>query len=295
MESLSTLALFLAAAEERSFTGAARSLGLSRSATGKAIARLEARLGVALFRRTTRAVSLTEEGTLLFERARLIREEWREAEALLSAARAEPRGRLRVALPAIGHRLLAPHLAAFAQHYPNVALDLDQDDRLLNLSAAKIDVAIRSGRLDDSTHRSRPLGRFRFRLCAAPAYMAAREAPRNVADLRGHAHVRFRYPGSDRLQPWRLGAEDDAVNGPPAFASTSMEGVLAATLAGLGIAQMPDFLAEDGLASGGLVPLLEHLAPEETFWLVWPRSSQHAPKVRAFIDFCRTRLLPGAP
>lgn len=293
MENLNALTLFLAAAEDRSFTGAARRLGLSPSAAGKAIARLEADLGVVLFRRTTRSVSLTEEGELLFERARLIRDAWRETEALLAAVKSEPRGRLRIALPAIGHRLLAPHLLAFSNRYPDLELDLDQDDRLLDLSAKKIDVAIRSGRLDDSTCRSRRLGDFRFVLCAAPDYVARRGRPHAVDDLRTHAQIRFRYPGSERLQPWRLASHEDAGSGHAAFASTSMEGVLSAALAGLGIAQMPDFLAADGLASGRLVTLLDDHAPMETFWLVWPQSAHRSPKLRAFIDFCVGRILPA--
>lgn len=292
MENLNALTLFLAAAEDRSFTGAGRRLGLSPSAAGKAIARLEADLGVALFRRTTRSVSLTEEGELLFERARLIRDAWRETEALLADATREPRGRLRIALPAIGHRLLTPHLPAFAKRYRHLELDLDQDDRLVDLSAAKIDVAIRSGPLDDSTCRSRPLGDFRFVLCAAPDYVARHGRPQGIDDLRAHAQIRFRYPGTERLQPWRLSAREDAGSGRPAFASTSMEGVLSAALAGLGIAQMPDFLAAEGLASGKLVTLLDEHAPGETFWLVWPQSAHRAPKVRAFVDFCVGRILP---
>lgn len=293
MDSMGALPLFLAVAEDLSFTGAARRLGLSPSATGKAIARLEARLGVVLFQRTTRRVSLTAEGELLLERARLIREEWREAEARLAAAKAEPRGRLRVAVPAIGHRLLAPHLAAFAQLYPHVELDLDQDDRLLDLAAGRVDVAIRSGRLEDSTHRSRRLGEFRFILCAAPAYLARAGTPQTPEALRGHAQVRFRYPGSERLQPWRLAGGLEAGSPRPAFAGTSMEGVLAATLAGLGIAQLPDFLAADALGAGKLVRVLEAQAVADSFWLVWPNSAHPAPKLRVFLDFCLARLLPA--
>lgn len=293
MENLNALTLFLAAAEDRSFNGAARRLGMSPSAAGKAIARLEAHLGVVLFRRTTRTVSLTEEGELLFERARLTRDEWRETEALLAAAKAEPRGRLRIALPAIGHRLLAPHLSTFSHRYPHLELDLDQDDRMVDLSAAKIDVAIRSGRLEDSAYRSRRLGDFRFVLCAAPGYVARRGVPQAVDDLKTHAQIRFRYPGSERLQPWRLAAHADAGLGRAAFASTGMEGVLSAALAGLGIALMPDFLAADELASGALVTLLDDQAPAETFWLVWPQIAHRSPKLRAFIDFCVGRILAG--
>jgi DNA-binding transcriptional LysR family regulator len=292
MDGISALPLFLAAAEARSFTGAARQLGMSPSATGKAIARLEARLGVALFQRTTRKVRLTEEGELLFERARLIRDEWREAEVLLAEAKAEPRGRLRIALPAIGHRLLSPHLETFTEQYPHIHLDFDQDDRLMDLVAAKIDIAIRSGLLEDSTYRSRRLGDFRFILCAAPNYFAARGMPFSLEDLRHHAQVRFRFPGSERLQPWRLVSSTDAVSGRPAFISTDMEGVLSATLAGLGIAQMPDFLVAHALSSGELVAVLDAQALADAFWLVWPQGVHRSPKVRAFVDFCVGRLLP---
>lgn len=289
---MSALPLFLAAAEDRSFTGAARRLGMSPSAAGKAIARLEARLGVVLFRRTTRKVSLTEEGELLFERARLIRDEWREAEALLAEAKVEPRGHLRIALPAIGHRLLSPYLPEFARQYPHIDIDFDQDDRLVDLAAAKIDVAIRSGRLEDSTYRSRRLGEFRFMLCAAPGYLATRGIPHSLEELHRHAQIRFRFPGSERLQPWRLVSTSDAVNGRPAFTSTNMEGVLSAALVGLGIAQMPDFLAAQALASGELVPILDAHALMDTFWLVWSQSVHRSPKLRAFVDFCVGRVLP---
>lgn len=291
MDGLNTLAVFLAVAEDLSFSRAALRLGLSPSAAGKAIARLETRLGVVLFHRTTRRVGLTAEGELLFERACLIREEWREAEAALAATRAEPRGRLRITAPAIGHRLLAPHLAAFRARYPLLALDLDFDDRLADLVADKVDIAIRGGPLDDSEHQSRRLGQYRFVLCAAPGYFAGRDRPPSSRALAEHAQIRFRYPGAERLQPWRLKALADAAGGPPAHLSTTIEGVLAAAIAGLGIAQVPDFLVHDAVRAGTLVTVLDEEASDGTFWLVWPRSSQRAPKVRAFIDFAVGRLL----
>jgi DNA-binding transcriptional LysR family regulator len=290
---MNALPLFLATAEELSFSAAARRLGLSPSAAGKAISRLEAQLGVALFHRTTRRVRLTSEGELLLERARVIRDAWRDAEAQLAAGRDEPRGRLRVALPAIGHRLLAPHLPAFAAHYPHVELDLDLDDRIVDLAANRIDVSIRSGPLEDSTHHARRLGSFRFLLVAAPAYLAARGAPRSMAALAEHSQIRFRFPGSERLQPWRLANSLDGAVGAPSFACTSMEGVLAAALAGLGVAQAPEFLVADDIAQGRLIPVLPREMGEGIFWLVWPQSSHRAPKLRAFVDFCVGRLLPS--
>lgn len=294
MDGLNALPLFLAVAEERSFSKAARRLGLSPSAAGKAVARLEARLGVVLFHRTTRRVNLTVEGELLFERARFIRDEWREAEAVLAEARAEPRGRLRVAAPAVGYRLLAPHLERFAALHPQVMLDLDFDDRSIDLVAGKVDIAIRGGPLEDSGHGSRRLGGYRFILCATPGYLAARGVPGSVRALADHAQIRFRHPGSERLQPWRLLSTADAAGSRPSHVATAMEGVLAAALAGLGIAQMPDFLAADARRAGKLVSLLDEEAPEGTFWLVWPQAAQRSPKVRAFIDFSVGRLLRAA-
>jgi DNA-binding transcriptional LysR family regulator len=223
VDGLNGLGLFLAVAEERSFAAAARRLGLSPSATGKAVARLEARLGIPLFNRTTRQVSLTAEGELLLDRARRIREEWRETEASLSQGKAVPHGRLRVATPAVGHRLLAPHLAAFAERYPHVMLDLDLDDRIVDLTMGRIDVAIRSGVLADSSHRSRRLRDFRFLLCAAPGYIAAAGMPATLAELREHRLVRYRYPGSEALQPWRFASSFDLEGGEPASICTSME------------------------------------------------------------------------
>jgi len=290
VDGLNGLGLFLAVAEERSFAAAARRLGLSPSATGKAVARLEARLGIPLFNRTTRQVSLTAEGELLLDRARRIREEWRETEASLSQGKAVPHGRLRVATPAVGHRLLAPHLAAFAERYPHVMLDLDLDDRIVDLTMGRIDVAIRSGVLADSSHRSRRLRDFRFLLCAAPDYIAAAGMPATLAELREHRLVRYRYPGSEAVQPWRFASSFDLAGGEPASICTSMEAVLSATLCGLGIAQMPDFLVVDALATGRLVAIFDQEAPSGTFSLLWHDTAHGSPKLRAFIDFCIERL-----
>jgi DNA-binding transcriptional LysR family regulator len=290
VDSLSGLGLFLAVAEERSFAAASRRLGLSASATGKAVSRLEARLGVALFNRTTRQVSLTAEGELLLDRARQIREAWRETEASLSQAKVIPQGRLRVAAPAVGYRLLAPHLAEFAERYPHVVLDLDFDDRIADLTIGRIDVAIRSGVLADSSHRSRRLRDFRFLLCAAPDYLAAAGMPKTLEDLRTHRLIRYRYPGSEALQPWRFVLAVDVEGAESAVICTNMEAVLSATLCGLGISQMPDFLVADALATGRLATIFDQDAPGSTFSLLWHETSHGSPKLRAFIDFCVERL-----
>lgn len=285
MNGLKTLPLFLAVAEDRSFTGAARRLGMSPSATGKAIARLEEQLGVALFQRTTRSVRLTEAGELLFERAHAIRETWREAEALLVATKVQPTGCLRMTIPAIGHRLIVPYLAGFLARYPGLSIDIDQNDHFVDLTEATMDLAIRSGELQDSSYRSRKLTDFRFWLCASPAYLARHGTPQSVTDLQHHTHIRFRYPDSAGFQPWRLSGLKEPSLAQIALASTNMEGVLSATLQGLGIAQMPDFLVKEDLEAGRLVSLLQQDAPTGHFWLIWPDRLHRLPKIRAFVDY----------
>jgi len=290
MEILRSLEIFLAVAETLSFAGASRRLGLSSSATGKAVGALEARLGVRLFSRTTRQVSLTSEGELLLARARRLQDDWRETEALLSASAAEPQGWLRVSLPAVGYRFLAPHLAAFAHAYPKVRLDLDFDDRVKDIVAEGFDVAIRSGILPDSALMSRKLAAFRFVLCAAPAYLTEHGEPVDVAALAGHRLIRFRHPGTNVLQVWQL-ASGPVPEGATSFVvCTNMEAVRAATIAGLGVAWVPDFLIIDALKSGRLATVLQSEMVEGTFWLLWPSGKHRSPRLRAFLNFAERRL-----
>jgi DNA-binding transcriptional LysR family regulator len=296
MESLRSLENFLAVAETLSFAEAARRLGLSPSATGKAIAALEMRLGVRLFNRTTRRVSLTSEGELLLGSARRLRDGWRETEALLSASIGEPQGWLRVSLPAIGYRFLAPHLPAFTKAYPKIRLDLDFDDRIKDIVAEGFDIAIRSGDLPDSSLLSCKLGTFRFILCAAPSYISEHGEPANIRELAEHSLIRFRYPATETLQHWRLanGEIDEVTQATPSIVCTNMEGVCAAVSAGLGIAWAPDFLVSGVISSGRLVEVLPSLATEGNFWLLWPAGLHTSPRLRAFLDFAKTRLFrPG--
>ena len=297
MESLRSLTIFLAVADALSFAAAARRLGLSSSATGKAIGALEARLGIRLFNRTTRRVSLTPEGQMLLGRARRLHDEWRETEALLSASGVEPQGLLRLSLPAVGYRFLAPHLAAFARAYPKVRLDLDFDDRINDIVAEGFDLAIRSGALPDSALMSRKLGVFKYFVCAAPSYVAARGEPETITALSDHRVIRFRHPGTDVLQDWRLAsapaAEIDRAT--QAVICTNMEAVRVAAISGLGVAWVPDFLIEDALKSGQLILLLKSVATEGAFWLLWPPSRQTSPRLRAFLDFATARLFSDRP
>lgn len=288
MDNLLGITSFVRTAEAQSFTGAARALGLSPSAVGKNVAKLEAALNVRLLHRTTRRVGLTDEGALFLERCRRILDDLRDAEIVVSNASAVPSGTLRVSLPTIGYRFLAPHLPAFHAAYPQIELDLHCNDRQVDLIEEGMDVAIRGGELADSSLVARSLGTFAFLLCASPAYLEARGTPRSVDDLVHHVAVRFRYPASGQLQPWPI-----ALDGHPetVLACSNMEGVRAAAIEGLGIAYMPDFLAEDALRTGSLSRLLEaDVRSRGQFSLVWPSGHLVSSRLRAFIDFATARL-----
>jgi DNA-binding transcriptional LysR family regulator len=292
MDNLNGIVAFVRVAQVLSFVDAGRALGISASAVGKSIARLEQSLGVRLFHRTTRRIALTEEGQLFYERCHRMLEELRDTRELLSVSAQTPRGRLRVSLPAIGYRFLLPVLPEFARQYPEIELDLDFNDRLVDLVEGGFDAAIRSGPLSDSSLMARRLGPFRFVLAAAPAYLARAGVPRTPGDLAAHACVRYRFPTTGKLQPWDLatGAE-----GPPelrsALVCNNMEALRGAVEAGFGIAWMPDFLARDALAAGTLETVLDEACQAQgQFSILWPSSRHLTPRLRAFVDFACAQL-----
>jgi DNA-binding transcriptional LysR family regulator len=287
-ENLSRIATFVQTAESLSFVGAARQLGISASAVGKSIARLEKSLGARLFQRSTRTIRLTDEGKLFYEQCRKVLDDLRDAEAMVSEASQTPRGRLRVSLPTIGYRFLVPHVAAFHQLYPDVELDLDFSDRLVDVIEEGFDAVIRSGDLPDSRLVSRLLGPFRFVLCAAPSYVQRRGMPASIAALREHDCLQFRFPISGKVRDWPFAHAGTSRH---ALTCSNMEAIRAVTIEGLGLGYMPDFLARSALTEGSLLRIpLELPADEGRFWVVWPSSRQLSPKIRVFVDFVCARL-----
>lgn len=174
MESLAGVVAFVYAAEQQSYVAAARVAGVSPSAIGKAVARLESRLGVRLFNRTTRSIGLTEEGAVLYERYKRILDDMDDAEATVSRSRERPRGRLRVSVPHIvGHHLLMPILPIFAERFPEIELDIDFEDRVIDLVAEGLDVVVRSGELADARLIARHLGDQHFVVAEVPIISSA--------------------------------------------------------------------------------------------------------------------------
>ncbi len=304
MDQFSGLSAFVKTADLGSFVAAGRVLGLSASAVGKAVTTLERRVGVRLFQRSTRSIRLTEEGRLFHERCRRVLDDLEDAQASLAAAVATPRGRLRLSLPLVSYHLLLPVVPGFVRLYPEVELDLDFNDRIVDLIDEGVDVAIRSGDLQDSRLMSRALRPFRMLLCAAPDYLEAHGTPKTPHDLAGHAAIRFRFPNSGKLQDWPLampsGAPERAIRS--LLVCNNMEALGGAVEAGLGIGCMPDFLARRRLAEGRLRTVLDdHIDGPGQFHLIWPSNRHLSPKVRVLVDYLTETLFadhcesPAAP
>ncbi|WP_313368999.1 LysR family transcriptional regulator [Achromobacter animicus] len=292
VESLSAIAAFVQAAETRSYSEAARHLGVSASAVGKSVCRLETRLGVRLLHRSTRSITLTAEGAVFLERCRRILCELESAELELSETRQAPQGRLRISLPLVG-MLVMPALTAFMHRYPAIELDVDFSDRLVDVINEGFDIVMRTGEPTDSRLVSRPVGTYRLLLVAAPDYLASRGTPHSPAELQHHACLQHRFPSTGKLEPWPLKRDAGMPEWtlPVSMVCNTSAALLDVAVAGLGIACLPDFLVRPALQRGELVSVLDaHVEHQGTFRLLWASSKHLAPKLRVFIDFMGQEL-----
>jgi DNA-binding transcriptional LysR family regulator len=290
MDSLGSLNAFVQAAEARSFTVAGRQLRVSSSAIGKAVARLEERLGVRLFHRSTRTITLTPEGALFLERCRRIFCEIEAAELELAQTQESPRGKLRVSLPLAG-MLMMPTLSAFMRTYPEIELDLDFTDRLVDVIDEGFDAVVRAGEVSDSRLMTRMLGTFRLVVVGSPEYLALRGIPQKPDDLKSHACLQHRFATSGKLEPWPLRRGPKEVDLPTTAVANTIEPLITMAEQGLGIACLPDFAIRRQLEKGTLVTVLDaHTHHEGTFRMLWPSSRYLSPKLRVFVDFMAQNL-----
>lgn len=291
MDHFGALGAFVRTAETRSFTEAGRRVGVSSSAVGKAVARLEAELGVRLFHRSTRAITLTAEGELFLERCRRIFAEFEVARRELTQAAGKPQGKLRIGLPQLGMSLM-PHLIAFQQTYGEVELELEFSDRLVNVIEEGFDAVIRIGELQDSRLTLRRLSGYSHRLVASPRYLDQKGTPAHPSELGAHSCLRYRYPTSGKLDPWPLVVEEGSgVDVSATATANAIEPLLVMALAGSGIACLPDFYVESAVAKGLLVPVLErYVRDHRTVGILWPSSRQSLPKISAFVEFMVARM-----
>ena len=280
---LESLRTFVRIADEGSIAAAARSAGLTPSAIGKTLSRMETRLGVRLFRRNTRNLSLTEEGVgVLFRARRIIT----EADALregVSNRRSTPSGRLRLSLSVVGEPFLSL-LAAFSRAYPMIEVDIDFSDRQVDLIGEGFDAAIRSGIIRDSRLMTKVLGSFRMELAASPQYLAEYGRIETVGDVASHRRIGFRFARDGRLALWPF---IEAAGTPPTYAviSNNLEARVAFTLQGVGIGLLPSFAIEEHLRTGRLLRVLDDVAETVPLALLWPSNNHQTAKMRAFSDF----------
>lgn len=294
---LAGIDVFVAAVETGSFSAAAERLALTRSAVAKTVARLEGRLSVRLFHRTTRAQSLTEDGQLYYERCVRALAELRAGRATLESGRREATGRLRVSAPLLfGRRCVAPVLARLAARHPRLELDLALSDRLVDLVEDGFDLAIRNGAPGEGHGlMMRTVTLQRMTVCASPAYLAAHGAPAGLADFARHHAVTYARDG--RMKAWEFPRTD----GPPLEATPpsrmrfdDLDSIADAAEAGHGLAWLPCWLIRERVVAGTLVPLLADL-PRRVFatHAVWPAAPHMPMRLRLALDALAAEL-PGS-
>jgi len=291
---LGDVATFLAAARMGSFAAAAGALRRTPSAVSRSIARLEQRLGAALFRRTTRSLALTSEGEVYRDRMSALLEEIDDIERGLGRDQRGPRGRLRInASVPFGTQCLLPILPRFAARYPEVVVDLALSDLLVDLVEERADIAIRIGPLRDARLRAKKLGNSRMAVVASPAYLATRGTPQTPKELDRHACLQFSFRRSVDSWPFRIDRRIVQRPVEAAFFGNSGEVVRMMAVAGGGIARLGLFHVAADLREGRLVEILANHNPGdgEDIHALFSAQDRLASRVRAFLDFLDEELL----
>jgi DNA-binding transcriptional LysR family regulator len=293
MDRVAAVALFIRIVETGSFSKAAAEFGITQPTATKAVAAMEARLGARLLHRTTRGVSPTEVGTLYYDKCKAIAHEIEAADNLATLMQSGVGGTLRISTSvAFGRRVLVPLSLRFMHEHPQVIVDLSFEDRYVNLVEQGIDLAVRMGRLADSSLGARYLGTNPWLMVAAPAYLKAHGTPHRAADLAAHACLVYSsVQGDDR---WTLTSPQGdeasvAVKGP--LRSNNLSAVLAAARAGFGVAILPHYVARGSLAERSVVPVMEdHGLPAQEVHAVFPSPKLVPSKVTSFIGFLQRAL-----
>ena len=290
---LGSIELFVLAGEQGSFTAAAALAGVTPAAVSRSVSRLEERLGVRLFVRTTRQIRLTDGGKAYYEQCRQALSQLVEAEREVTGRQAAPSGRLRIsATTPYAHSRLLQQVAAFRLQYPDVQVEVHISNRNIDFAEEGYDLAVRGRAPQDSTLVARKLEDAALVLVASPAYLKRRGTPRTPEELAGHDCIQFVLPSTGRLVPWQFrrdGVAFDLAAGDALVCAEDFLGMGTLALHGGGIAQVYRFSVERELASGALVELLPQFGGcSRPFYLIYPHARHLSLRVRCFVDFLLT-------
>jgi DNA-binding transcriptional LysR family regulator len=287
MDCFEAMNVFVRVVEAGSLSAAARSIPMSLTSVSRQVSALEEQFGAQLLRRTTRSLAMTDEGRLLYDRAKAILGELDELGSAFSAGRGKLSGRLRISAPSLmGRLVIAPLLPRFLVLHPSVAIDLVLVDRVVNLVEEGLHLAVRVGRLPDSSLVARKLDDIQMVVCASPAYLAHRGTPRTPDDLRKHDCLVF----SDAPGPvdWRFqsGTSRTRVSVPGRLWTNSLDALVSAAIEGAGIVRAPAWQVAGDIQAGRLRPVLESYAPPATpVHVLFERAKLSSPKIRTFVDY----------
>lgn len=291
MDSISTLSVFVQVAKVRSFVEVGRTLAVSASAIGKRISALESEMGVRLFHRSTRSVTLTAEGKLFLQRCERILAEVDAAHIELQSIHQAPKGCLRVSLPLVTEPFL-PVIADFKLAYPDVDLDFEFTDRQVDVIDEGYDAVVRTGDIRDSRLTAKRLGIYKMMLVATPAYLAQHGSPQTISELMRHPLIQFRFSHTGKVHvlpiPEALRVPDFEMASP--IICNNMDARISFAMKGLGIAYLPDFALQRYLQRGELVQIFDRVEETGTFHIMWPSGKHIQPKLRVFIDYLSAHL-----
>ena len=293
MDRLAGLDLFIRVVETGSFSKAADDLGIAQPTATKAVAAIESRLGARLLHRSTRGITPTEVGALYYERCKRISRDVEDAENLATLLQSGVGGQIRISTSlAFGRRIMVPLALRYMREHPAVRIDLAFDDRYVDLVEQGVDLAIRMGRLADSTLGARYLGTNPWVMVASPAYLAEHPVPRGPADLAQHQCVIYSsVQGDDRWSFTGPSGEEVSVPVSGRLRTNNLSTVLAAAGEGMGLAVLPWYVARESVGDGSVVPVLaDHGLPAQDVHAVYPSPKMVSTKVTNFIAFLQLSL-----
>ncbi len=279
---------FVAVAETESFTAASKRLGISTAQVSRQVSALENRLNTKLFYRTTRKVSLTEEGNVYYQHCRQVLDGLEDAERAISNLRGTPQGLIKLTAPVTyGEKYIMPLVNDFMLQYPEVEVTIDFTNRQVDLVEGSFDLAIRLGRLTSSSMMAKRLTSRTMYVCASPAYLQKFGIPHSLSELRQHNCLIGNY------DHWRFqeSGKEKSIRVSGTLNCNSGYGLRDAVIKGIGLAQLPDYYIDKDLESGDIVPILtNYQEPDEGIWALYPHNRHLSPKVRMLVDYLAEQL-----